>query len=283
MGISKKIGLILIFFILAPLFKIYPAEYPQAAKQRHDGASVLEISNQLSPLRDQYLKVDEIIKIAKIKPGMTILDLGAGLGYFSYKFTQALKGTGMVFATDLAPERVNYMLQEAKKRGLTNITPVVVKKEGVDEFYGKYKYDLIFISNTYIKLIDRVNYFRKMKSFLTDDGRLIAVKFNECPALSLYCFNDFEELIDELALNPASKPFYESLRESTRQLIKHKAKGKPNIALKNAIIEDFNKILLDPNFYANFIRDSNFAAKPHPARVSFYKNRYCLRQAFRNF
>ncbi|MFA5356840.1 MAG: hypothetical protein WC301_05500, partial [Candidatus Omnitrophota bacterium] len=41
-----------------------------------------------------------IIKALNIRPGMDILDIGAGTGIFSFRFAEALKGSGRVFATE---------------------------------------------------------------------------------------------------------------------------------------------------------------------------------------
>ena len=46
-------------------------------------------------------RIDALIRTLDLKPGMTILDIGAGSGQQSYKIAEALKGTGKVYAADI--------------------------------------------------------------------------------------------------------------------------------------------------------------------------------------
>ena len=80
---------------------------------------------------------------------MNIVDIGAGTGQYSYLFAEGLKGLGMVFATDISQEMIGYMNNQVLARKLTNMRPVLVNPEGMDEFYLKYKFpDSIFKCNT---------------------------------------------------------------------------------------------------------------------------------------
>lgn len=205
---------------------------------------------------------DNLMELLEIKPGMAILDIGTGAGYYAYKFAKRLNGTGRVFATDIKIESINYVAKEARKMGLMNLYPVLVKGEGVDEFYSKHKYDLIFFSNVYFLLDSPVKYLKEMRNFLAENGRLVILNYT-----SLYLrffledFTDFEGLINDLLLEPASSPFYKSLRISTRKLLKQKPNGGSNELLKYAIVDDFNRMLVNPRFYNNFLNGISFKRK----------------------
>jgi cyclopropane fatty-acyl-phospholipid synthase-like methyltransferase len=106
-----------------------------------EGPDKARISNAAGHL--QILATDKFLELLTIRPGMTILDIGTRTGQFAYFFAERLAGTGKVYATDIDEGCIRYVEEEAKRRGLDNLFPVLVKPEGVDEFYGRHRYDLI--------------------------------------------------------------------------------------------------------------------------------------------
>jgi len=63
----------------------------------------------LSTRRDTKLKPEETIAAMGLQPGMSIVDLGAGTGYFAFRFADVVGETGRVFATDIASGALLYM------------------------------------------------------------------------------------------------------------------------------------------------------------------------------
>lgn len=59
-----------------------------------------------------------------IKPGMTVMDLGAGPGFASFDLAQIVGPTGKVIAVDQSPHFLTALKTGAKERGLTNIETV---------------------------------------------------------------------------------------------------------------------------------------------------------------
>jgi len=54
---------------------------------------------------------DNVMDLPAIRPGVTILDIGAGTGQFAYEFAGRLKGTGRVFAADINESCIDYIPQ----------------------------------------------------------------------------------------------------------------------------------------------------------------------------
>lgn len=227
---------------------------------RNSSLTSLPFSNERIQLESERLnrsKINKLMEVLKIRSREIILNIGAGAGQYTYKFAEELKGTGKVFATDIDINMINYMREEVKRRGLNNVYPVLVNSEGVDEFYSKHKYDLIFLSHVYYHLRDRIDYFKKMKEFLAEDGRVAIITYRDrnFSFFSLDDFTDFKGLIKELSLESVYSPFYKGLRNSTRALIKQESEVKLNQPLKNAILSDFNGMLIDTHFCKDFLKE----------------------------
>ena len=209
--------------------------------------------------RFKTVATDNVMKLLAIRPGMTILDIGAGTGQFAFEFARRLDGTGRVYATDTNDYCVDFMKKEADRRKLNNLHPILVKKDGVDAFYGQHKYDLITVFHVAMPYEDQIAYFRKMKGFLTNGGRLILILYKIPTPFSPGDFTwDFRGLIRELSMEPPESPYYRILKDSTRKRIRDNPAQDPPWEVKSAIAEDFNETLPDNEFFAQFIKGSVF-------------------------
>jgi len=203
--------------------------------------------------RVEFSRIDQLMDVLGIKPGMTILDIGAGSGQYAYKFAERLKGTGKVFATDSNIDTINYIRGQTRARNLTNLFPVLVSSEGLDQFYTKNKFDLIFVAHTYNYLRDRVNYFKKLKDSLAQNGQLVIVNNKIFHEFSLGDISDFEGFIKELSSEELDSPFYLYLRESTRELLHQPLEDKTKKLLRIDIVTDLNRMSNDIYFLSNFL------------------------------
>ncbi len=205
--------------------------------------------------RSGRIHFESLIDSLEIAPGMAILDIGAGPGYASFLFAEKLRGTGTVFATDIREDFIRRIETEAKRRGLANLVPVVVKEKGLDDFYGSHRYDLVFLSNAYHCLEDRVGYFGKLRGFLNPGARLVLVMYDQVPLFTEDDFSDPEGLVATLSGAPGDDPFLKNLSGETRRLMEG---GAPRGKLVRALADDFNRMLADPRFYSGFYDNSYF-------------------------
>lgn len=60
-------------------------------------------------MRDVRLKPTETVEKMALSPGMSVVDLGAGTGYFTFRFSQQVGPGGRVYATDIASGALKYM------------------------------------------------------------------------------------------------------------------------------------------------------------------------------
>lgn len=89
---------------------------------------------------------------------------------------------------------------------------------------------------------------------MADGARLIVVIYKNAAPFSAEDFGGrFPELVRRLSREPADSPFLGGLRESTRtRLMRAKDAPEPDEALRDAIVEDFNRMLSDTRFGLRF-------------------------------
>ncbi len=211
----------------------------------------LRIAREASHFRNAGGRLMESLAI---RPGMTILDIGTGTGQFALGFAERLRGSGSVFATDIDNSCVNHVQEEARRRGLDILHPVLVTAKGVDEFYGRHTYDLITLMHVSLSS-ERTAFLARMRNSLAEDGRLAVVVYKEATPFSEQDFaGHFPELVRELSLESPDSPFSRGLGEPTRRLSReHRSGAEPSDSLRKAIVEDFNRMLRNTRFGRDFV------------------------------
>lgn len=70
-----------------------------------------------NPLR-RFLHRPQVIFKDLVRPGMTVMDIGCGMGYFSLALAEFVGAQGCVIAVDLQPEMLKIFGKRARKAGV---------------------------------------------------------------------------------------------------------------------------------------------------------------------
>ena len=125
------------------------------------------------PGRDEWQKPHEVIESLKLAPDAVVADIGAGTGYFAVRFAHMLPKS-KVYATDIEPDMVDYLVMRAKREGLGNLFAV---KGELDDAKLPEKVDLVLLVDVYHHIDDRDAYFGKLSRSLKPGGRLAIIDF----------------------------------------------------------------------------------------------------------
>lgn len=124
---------------------------------------------------DPKSKPDEILETLALRPGQTIADIGAGGGYFSLRFANAVGRNGRVYAIDTNPEFLEFIMNTADEKGLSNIKTVLAEEDKL--ILPEKSLDIIFLRNVYHHLPNRVEYFKNLKEFLKSGGKIVVIEY----------------------------------------------------------------------------------------------------------
>lgn len=142
---------------------------------KHSFADVEKYAKRFeSPERAAWAKPKLVVEKLKLKAGEKVADIGAGTGYFSVLFAHAVAPGGTVYAADLEPGMLKYMDARAGREKITNL--VTVKAEPSDPKLPE-AVDLIFFSDTWHHIGERVEYLATLKKRLKHHGRIVIVDF----------------------------------------------------------------------------------------------------------
>lgn len=129
------------------------------------------------PERPAEENPDLAISLLALKPGMTVADIGAGVGYYSFKIAEKIGPSGKVYATDIQPEMLRLLRQSAAKNGVRNVEPIL--SSATSTGLPDASIDLMILVDVYHEFAEPQKMLAAMRRALKPDGRLVLLEFRK--------------------------------------------------------------------------------------------------------
>lgn len=176
----KKLVLFFAFLIVLGCKNNNHKEFHKSTSSKHSAAnkhmlksSVDELIKKFeSPERDAYQKPEKVLEYLGNIEGLTIMDIGAGSGYFSIKLA---KEGAKVIAADVDDSFQEFIRNRIKENNLKNIETRKIPYDSPN--LKDEEADIVLIVNTYHHIENRSKYFQKVKKGLNSNGKLIIIDF----------------------------------------------------------------------------------------------------------
>jgi predicted methyltransferase len=122
-----------------------------------------------------YQKRDAILKLAAVKPGMSVADVGAGTGLFSMMLADAVGPTGRVYAEEVVERFSRYIAERAARERRANVVSVVGTETGIG--LPPESIDLAFLCDVYHHFDHPAEMLASIRQALRERGELSIVDF----------------------------------------------------------------------------------------------------------
>jgi SAM-dependent methyltransferase len=155
---------------VAPSFAQSPHTHQHSFSGAQHWARVFD-----DPARDEWQKPHEVIQALNLAPGSVVADIGSGTGYFSIRLAHFVP-KGRVFGVDTEPDMVKYLVDRAKRDGLTNVTAVAGRP---DDARLPAKVDLVLMVDVHHHIAGREQYFRRLQNSLKPGGRVAIIDYRK--------------------------------------------------------------------------------------------------------
>jgi ubiquinone/menaquinone biosynthesis C-methylase UbiE len=129
------------------------------------------------PERDAEEQPDRVVRKLEIAPGSTVADLGAGVGYFTWRLAQAVGPAGKVIAVDIQPGMIERLRKNLADRGITNVETVLGSEE--DPRLPPNSVDLVLLVDVYHELQQPERTMAHVRRALKPDGRLVLIEYRK--------------------------------------------------------------------------------------------------------
>ncbi len=132
--------------------------------------------------REVYHARDAIMARLNLKPGNRVADVGAGTGFYSLLMADAVGSKGWVYAVDISPKFVQYLVDQFDQREVENVTTVMCDDDSV--CLPPDSIDLAFICDVYHHFEYPEQTMQSIFNALRPGGRVVIIDFERIPGVS---------------------------------------------------------------------------------------------------
>lgn len=125
--------------------------------------------------RIQEEQPEAMLRSLKIPAGATVADVGAGAGYYSIRLARTVGPKGVVYATDVQPEMLRFLRENARAARVANIKPI--RSTQTKTNLPADTIDLILMVDVYHECTDPDTLLQGLLAALKPGGRLVLVEF----------------------------------------------------------------------------------------------------------
>lgn len=166
---------------------------PAPVFPRPDRPVAAIVSDQYSDeaSRDRAGEAELVIRLAGIRPGMAVADIGAGRGYYTVRLAPVVGERGVVFANDVMAPVVRRLAERAERAGLANVRPVLGAAGNAN--LPPASTDLALMVHMYHEIADPFGLLWHLHAQLRPGGRVAIVEndrptqFHGTPPALLHC------------------------------------------------------------------------------------------------
>lgn len=150
-----------------------PSAFPKADRPV---APIVSDSFSTEDARDRVGEAEAVIAFAKVQPGMSVADIGAGEGYYTVRLSPAVGPRGRVLAQDIRAETRDQLALRVQREGLDNVSVRLGLPD--DPKLPEASFDRIFLVHMYHEVTDPYAFLWHLRSGLKPDGLIVVVDAN---------------------------------------------------------------------------------------------------------
>jgi predicted methyltransferase len=110
-----------------------------------------------------------------IEKGTVVADIGAGVGYFTWRLAERVGPAGKVYANDIQPDMLVQLRKNMQQRKLANVEPVLGAVD--DPKLPAAAIDLVLLVDVYHEFSEPQKMLRRIRESLRPGGRLVLLEY----------------------------------------------------------------------------------------------------------
>ena len=201
--------------LLACLVTLACTAAPQASSENQERtpAGTMSVAGAdwlVRPERIAEERPDEMLAALEIEPGSVVADVGAGVGYHTWRLSEIVGPSGRVIAEDIQPGMLELLRKNIEERNLSNVD--IVLGTPTDPRLGEGALDLVLMVDVYHEFSDYRAVMRAIGTALKPEGRVVLVEFRkEDPAVPILPLHKMSEAEVRAELEPLGFRFLENI------------------------------------------------------------------------
>ena len=123
--------------------------------------------------RDSVGEFETVMRLAEVRPLMSVADIGAGEGYYTVRLSPLVGEKGRVLAQDIVPATIRDLAQRVQRERLDNVA--IKLGQPNDPLLPPASFDRIFLIHMYHEITRPSEFLWNMRPALKRDGRVVVV------------------------------------------------------------------------------------------------------------
>ncbi|MSV27804.1 MAG: methyltransferase domain-containing protein [Bryobacterales bacterium] len=164
---------------------LLPAPHPALAQSKHpvtgrEIAGVMGMGGAdwlVRPEREAEEAPEKALDALAIPKGATVADIGAGVGYFTWRLAERVGPSGKVYANDIQPRMLERLKRNIAERGWNNVETVLGVED--DPKLPAGAIDLILLVDVYHEFSQPQRMLARMRDSLKPSGRLVLLEYRK--------------------------------------------------------------------------------------------------------
>jgi Methylase involved in ubiquinone/menaquinone biosynthesis len=129
------------------------------------------------PERLSLFDPEAVLKSFGLKPGMTVLDVGTGAGFYLPYLSKMVSDSGKVYAIDISPEAVEYAKSKVNQLGLQNVEVLLSQENQIP--LPDNTVDFTYMAFVFHELEDPVKFLKELKRVSKPIGYLALIDWKK--------------------------------------------------------------------------------------------------------
>ena len=172
-GEARQIALGIAVFLAA--CRAQPSE-PHFPAAHRDVAPIVSSTFSTEDARDRVGEAAQVMRLADVRPGMSVADVGAGEGYYTVRLAPVVGPKGRVLAEDILPEVRDLLRERVQRERLDNVAVKLGTPD--DPTLPAGSFDRIFLVHMYHEVASPYAFLWHLREGLKPDGLVILVDAN---------------------------------------------------------------------------------------------------------
>src|SRR5271165_3000480 len=168
---SRFVAALLLFAFACRGEDVHPITQRQIAQVMGAGGAEWLVR----PERQSEEHPDEALDALKIRKGATVADIGAGVGYFTWRLAERVGPEGVVYGEDIQREMLDQLGKNMRERHIANVRPVLGAID--DPKLPAHALDLVLLVDVYHEFSEPEKMLDHIRDSLKPDGRLVLLEY----------------------------------------------------------------------------------------------------------
>jgi ubiquinone/menaquinone biosynthesis C-methylase UbiE len=168
---SRVVGAFLLFALVCGAEEFHPITHRRIAGVMGAGGADWLVR----PERESDERPDQALDAIGVPRGSTVADIGAGVGYFTWRLAERVGASGVVYGEDIQQQMLDMLAKNVEARHLVNVREVLGSPD--DPKLPKNSLDLVLLVDVYHEFSEPEKMLDRIRDAMKPGGRIVFLEY----------------------------------------------------------------------------------------------------------